>query len=134
MPRSTPESIREYNQEFYQKNRVQMLQRRRELYAANPEFKTAIAKTSAKWYLANRQKISDARIAKKKNKNPHYISTRDMPPKKPKSARDLKIERIQKNLDKIEERARIFREKLLSENNIQNAPQTEEPANTTTDG
>ncbi len=57
-----------------------------------------------------------------------------MPPKKPKSARDLKIERIQKNLNKIEERARIFREKLLSENNIQNAPQTEEPANTTTDG
>lgn len=57
-----------------------------------------------------------------------------MPPKKPKSARDLKIERIQKNLNKIEERARIFREKLLSEHNIQNATQIEEPANTTTDG
>jgi hypothetical protein len=48
---------------------------------------------------------------------------------KAKSSLQLKRERIKRNLEQNEERARNFREKLISQNNIQkeNAPQIENP-------
>jgi hypothetical protein len=54
----------------------------------------------------------------------------DKQTKKPKSTLQLKRERIARNLAKIEERARLFREKLISEGYIQpdeNAPQIQDP-------
>jgi hypothetical protein len=126
MPHKTKELIDEYNHEYYKKNRESMLQKRRERYATDSDFKNALAETKAKWYKANREKISEARIEKLRKINPRYIQRKGMPPKKPKSARDLKIERITKNLAKIEERARIFREKLISQNNIQITPLLED--------
>lgn len=44
-------------------------------------------------------------------------------PKKPKSSLQLKRERIAKNLAIVEEKARLFREKLNSQQNIYDAPQ-----------
>ena len=54
-------------------------------------------------------------------------------PRKIKSSLQLKRERIAKNLAKIEERARIFREKLLKENNIADAPKSETTDESTAD-
>ena len=53
-----------------------------------------------------------------------------MAPKKQKSSLQLKRERIERNLKIVEEKARLFREKLNSQNSIYNAPQIEnnEPA------
>lgn len=50
--------------------------------------------------------------------------TEKKPTKKPKSSLQLKRERIAKNLKQIEEKARLFREKLNSEYNINNGTQT----------
>lgn len=134
MPRSTPEAIREYNQEYYAKNRETLLSKLNERYHnLDDNFYERQKIASAKWY--KERNIREKRLIARKLSNGikmediNVLPPSKKPPKKPKSSLQLKRERIVKNLANIEERARIFREILNSQNSIYNAPQIEnEPA------
>jgi hypothetical protein len=132
MPRKTAEAIREYNQEYYAKNRETLLSTLNERYHnLDDDFYERQKIASAKWY--KERNIREKRlIQRNKNKAINIMVPQELPvkkpPKKPKSSLQLKRGRIAKNLKQIEERAEIFRKKLSIEN-IYNAPQIEnEPA------
>lgn len=132
MPRKTAEAIREYNQEYYKKNREKLLSILNDRYHTDDDFFERHQAASAKWY--KERNIGKKRLIQRNKNNgiiimPETEPTVKKPPKKPKSSLQLKRERIAKNLKIVEEKARIFREKLNSQNSIYNAPQIEnEPA------
>ena len=136
MPRKTAEAIREYNQAYYALNRERLLADLHERYHTDDDFFQRHQIASAKWY-----KERDIRLQRLIRRNISKgikmddIKTDPPPakklPKKPKSSLQLKRERIAKNLKIIDEKARLFREKLNSQQNIYNAQKIDEDAITT---
>jgi hypothetical protein len=121
MPYKTPEQRHEWAKRYYAEHREYIIERRKRLYATDPEFRESTIATNLKW------RAKQAQLPK--IKKPRKIRM-DKQTKKPKSTLQLKRERIARNLAKIEERARLFREKLISEGYIQpdeNAPQIQDP-------
>jgi hypothetical protein len=132
MPRKTPEAIREYNQAYYKANREAIVKKVNERYHNDDEFYERHKRDSKKWYHNNN--IRERRLIQRNFNRGICIMPTDQPlqpkvPKKPKSSLQLKRERIEKALRIVDEKARIFREKLNSKENIYDAPKIEnEPA------
>lgn len=121
MPRKTREAIKEWNDEYYRINGEKLRQERRERYATDDEFRERIAGYNRRWYFKN-----DV-CEKRRIHIPEYMRICNTmtepepftpPHRKTKSSLQLKRERIQRQLDKTEERARLFRLYLISQQSI----------------
>jgi hypothetical protein len=120
MPYKTEQLQQAWAKRYYEDHREYIIERRKRLYATDPTFRQNTILTNMKWR-AKQPKPQ-------KIKRPRKIRM-DKQTKKPKSALQLKRERICRNLARIEDRARLFRQKLIAEGYIQpdeNAPKTED--------